>query len=329
MNTKRVIITSIVNGLFFSLPFLYDFLSFLLFFAFAFLFYNQGKIQKRSYKTTYLFICVFIWQFVVLYWFHSSNQASFWSVNLVILLSIIVLLLVLLGFFLVIMPLNLKWKYGIFCMVWIGYELFWIEWEILYPLFSLGVVLGNFPHMIQWYSITGIVGGSLWILLVNFLVLRFLRKERITVWSVAVLLPIFISVIIFLGKKDESSSINAIAVNNKLEEENGIDEVLMLLNKEVNGNTDIIVCPEGLLSLPLSSIPINRYFSRIKRMLVSQSPDAIIVLGSKLYESVSLSRDNPIVHNIAVQCDTSGFVTYRNKKILVPFGETIPYETYL
>ena len=328
MNTKIVIIiTAVVNGLFFALPFLYDYLLFLLFFAFTFLFYNQEKIQKNSDKIMYLVICISIWQFIILYWFHSS-QSSFWGVNAIILLSVCVLVIILSTFFLVIIPLNSKWKYVIFCVIWIGYEIFWLKWEITYPMFSLGVVLGNFPFIIQWYSITGIIGGSLWILSVNFLLLKLLKKEQVSVWNLTLLLPLLISVCVFLEENDESSSINAIAINNKLQEKNGVDEVLMLLREEIDENTNMIICPEGLLNLPASSIPINSYFSEIKRMLISQSPDAILVCGSNVYEFTA-NTDNSIVHNVALLCDTSGFVTFRNKKTLVPFGETIPYEKYL
>lgn len=329
MNIKKIIFFSILNGLLFALPFLYDYLSFLIFFAFALLFCNQEKIQKNPHKILYLIINVLIWQSIILYWFHSS-QESFWSVNLVILLSIIVLLFLLILFFLILLPRISKWRYGIFCMIWAGYELFWLYWDIPYPMFSLGVVFGNFPFLIQWYSITGIIGGSLWILSVNFFTLKLYKKEQVLILSVAILIPILISIFIFLEKKEEeNSSINAIAVNNRLSEENGLDEVLTMLSQEIDENTDIIVCPEGILNLPLSSIPINRHFSKIKRMLLSQSPNAVIILGSNLYEFMNLDLDKPIVHNIAVQCDTSGFVTFRNKKILVPFGEIIPYEKYL
>lgn len=109
-----------------------------------------------------------------------------------------------------------------------------------------------------------------------------------------------------------------------MQDENIIEQTMQLIKKESDEKINLIVCPEGLLNLYPSSFPINSHFSKMKRMLISQSPDATIILGSKL-----LYSKKQMENNIVIQCDSSGFVKYRNKKTLVPFGEYIPYEKFL
>lgn len=54
-----------------------------------------------------------------------------------------------------------------FIAIWISFEKFHHHWDFSWPWLSLGNVFSENIHWIQWYEITGIFGGSLWILMVN------------------------------------------------------------------------------------------------------------------------------------------------------------------
>ncbi|MFZ8278374.1 hypothetical protein ACO1KY_14670, partial [Staphylococcus aureus] len=49
-------------------------------------------------------------------------------------------------------------------------------WELSWPWLTLGNVFANNTHFIQWYSYTGVAGGSLFILLENILLLIVITK---------------------------------------------------------------------------------------------------------------------------------------------------------
>lgn len=66
-----------------------------------------------------------------------------------------------------------------FIATWLAFERVHHAWDLKWPWFSLGNVFGTQPHWIQWYEITGMLGGSLWVLLVNFMLDR-----TITEWKV-------------------------------------------------------------------------------------------------------------------------------------------------
>jgi apolipoprotein N-acyltransferase len=55
---------------------------------------------------------------------------------------------------------------------WLSFEYFHYNWSLNWPWLTLGNGFAQFPSLVQWYEITGVLGGSAWIFLVNFLVLR-------------------------------------------------------------------------------------------------------------------------------------------------------------
>ena len=68
-----------------------------------------------------------------------------------------------------------------FILFWIALEFHHHDWDLQWPWFTLGNVFGTTPQMVQWYAVTGVLGGSLWILLANLLVDEALRRK--TLWN--------------------------------------------------------------------------------------------------------------------------------------------------
>ncbi len=54
--------------------------------------------------------------------------------------------------------------------IWISYEFLHESWDLAFPWMTLGNGFANFHQLIQWYDITGVYGGTIWIWLVNILV---------------------------------------------------------------------------------------------------------------------------------------------------------------
>jgi apolipoprotein N-acyltransferase len=59
-------------------------------------------------------------------------------------------------------------SYG-FVFFWLAFEHLHHDWDLQWPWFSIGNVFGTTPSWIQWYEYTGMLGGSLWVLVVNLL----------------------------------------------------------------------------------------------------------------------------------------------------------------
>lgn len=72
------------------------------------------------------------------------------------------------------------WSWGVWALLfgWLGFEYFFHNSEIAWPWLTLGNGLASAPWAIQWYEYTGVLGGSLWVLLVNLLFYAILTSWR-------------------------------------------------------------------------------------------------------------------------------------------------------
>lgn len=60
--------------------------------------------------------------------------------------------------------------------LWIGMEFLHLNWDFDFPWLILGNAFANTPWLVQWYSITGVFGGSLWVLLINILMFQGIQQ---------------------------------------------------------------------------------------------------------------------------------------------------------
>ncbi len=100
--------------------------------------------------------------------------------------------------------------YIFFCIIWLAWEHSYQNWQVTWPWLILGNSFSTSIKHIQWYEFTGVLGGSLWILLTNMLIHRIIllknRKKpiRVSVASVAVLIlfPTILSHILYTTYKE-------------------------------------------------------------------------------------------------------------------------------
>jgi apolipoprotein N-acyltransferase len=59
-----------------------------------------------------------------------------------------------------------------FAVCWLAFEHLHYNWGLNWPWLTLGNGLANWPGVIQWYEITGVLGGSAWILAGNYLAFK-------------------------------------------------------------------------------------------------------------------------------------------------------------
>ena len=61
---------------------------------------------------------------------------------------------------------------------WCTWEYLHLNWDLTWPWLNLGNVFCNSTEFVQWYEITGTFGGTIWILVGNFLFYFLLKKIR-------------------------------------------------------------------------------------------------------------------------------------------------------
>ena len=74
---------------------------------------------------------------------------------------------------------HLSTKFGWFFLIvfWVGFEHAHYHWELSWPWLTLGNVFSLYPQVVQWYEITGVMGGSIWLLGVNYLIFSYLLNQ--------------------------------------------------------------------------------------------------------------------------------------------------------
>ena len=95
-----------------------------------------------------------------------------------------------------------KKGYLFLIFLWISMEYLHLNWELSWPWLTLGNVFSFLSKSSKWYEYTGVLGGSLWILIINVLLYRILVSKHmkdILILSVIFLIPITISQIIKLS----------------------------------------------------------------------------------------------------------------------------------
>ena len=113
-----------------------------------------------------------------------------------------------------------------FLLIWMGYEHFHNYWDLAWPWLNLGNALATAPEIIQWYEFTGVRGGTLWILLTNFALLRtincFLKNGPASILRPAavlplLLLPIAASYLLFKNFDDKGETANIALIQPNLD----------------------------------------------------------------------------------------------------------------
>jgi apolipoprotein N-acyltransferase len=64
-----------------------------------------------------------------------------------------------------------------FVFFWLAFEYQHYNWELSHPWLTLGNVFANAPILVQWYEWTGVLGGSMWLLVINLLVFGLIQLK--------------------------------------------------------------------------------------------------------------------------------------------------------
>ena len=239
---------------------------------------------------------------------------------------------------------------------WLAFEYLTYLWAAKWPWLNLGNVFSTRIEWIQWYEYTGVVGGTLWILLVNILIaniiIRFKARNtkplliNIGAEAVILLLPILISTYVYKHYEDQGTDTEVIVVQQNCDPWNEqfdsqfYDQVIQnninLSLPLVTPNTRFVVSSESAIQegIWLHEIDKARALNTL-RDYVKRFPQMAFVIGGTTYEWVpeGMEDDFPArplsngkyyyCHNSALLIDTEN-VQHRNKSQLTPGVEAIP-----
>ncbi|MDB3887390.1 apolipoprotein N-acyltransferase [bacterium] len=207
---------------------------------------------------------------------------------------------------------NIKKKLGSFrgyfslVTLWLGFEWLHYNWEMSHPWSTFGNTFADHPKLIQWYEYTGVLGGSLWILVSNIVIFEVLKNifileknfksqlksiSFITIWIVA---PILFSVNTYYSYTEKENPIEVVLIQPNIDpfkdkfggmtEAEQVDRIISLAEQKVTKNTKYIIAPETALPRGCEEDLLEHNFGiqRI-RQLTSKYPKSNFIVGANTY----------------------------------------------
>jgi apolipoprotein N-acyltransferase len=162
-----------------------------------------------------------------------------------------------------------KWNGPILICVWLSFEFLHFHWELSWPWLTLGNVFAPRASWIQWYSMTGVLGGSLWILVLNLLIFKLVIHPKnwfkSTYFILTIILlftPVCLSLILYFSKDTGGIPYNVAIIQPNIDpygekfvlgNEEQLKSILDQADQAVSKETQLVVAPETSL-YPTSKI---------------------------------------------------------------------------
>lgn len=320
--------------------------------------FEEAKSIRSGELFFYLYHAFFLWNVFTTYWVVNTayfaglfaNSVNAFLMTLPILLYIYIVQ-------------NLGPRVGLmaFLTTWVTFEFLHMHWELYWPWLTLGNGLAKMNYGIQWYEITGALGGSAWILVINYLVYSWLKKYRENsslkpLFTPALLFfsPLLTSIYIYFNYSEQGDTIEVVSVQPNFEphyekfafpQEEMVGRMLSLAKEKITSQTDFVVLPETSLSRVNLDAPWQSgtmrdlaAFATNNNLNVVAGLAAIRFLNDpeeiKLSTTIPLNRQDGKTeyveqYNCAVQIDPGQNIQEYYKALYVPGAEFFPYKKIL
>lgn len=328
----------------------------LIFVAWVPLFFVQQQLGDENKKGMfwYAWLTFFIWNVLTTFWIWNSTQAGAIAAFL---MNSLFMAIVFQAF-----HLSKKWffnnKRGFWMLIfyWITWEAFHMNWDLSWPWLTLGNVFASKNQWIQWYSYTGTLGGTFWVLAANIIfyqiVKSLIKNNRVQVFSNALIFllvilgPLWFSKYEYNHYKETTNPVQVVAVQPNIDPyteefslspDTIIARNLNLVKKVVTDSTDYILLPESTIqeSIWEDALWRSKSLKTLKSFLM-QYPHMAVVVGASTFSWVK-PGDKPTnaarfykkglyyyAYNTAFYLDQTDYIQVHHKSKLVPGVEEMP-----
>lgn len=257
--------------------------------------------------------------------------------------------------------LDARTAYFSLVIFWLTFEYIHFHWSMQWPWLTLGNGFAGAVKWIQWYEYTGVLGGSLWIILINLFIYSAINSLEKKLYQQSVKITAIICLLIALPMGWSLYRYNSYTEGNRLVQvavlqpnidpyrdkfkgmsyEDQAKRLVSLAQNIVNDSTQYILAPETALE-PLWENDLLRRQKSLQMFnpLFIKHPRLAVVAGAitqkKITDGELLSyatrrSDNGSlyeVYNSALYIDSSPEVQIGHKSILVSGVEKIPFQEY-
>ena len=354
MKYRNSFFLSILSGLMLGISWPTYGFYFLIFIAFTPLIHLiESNKNENIFKLTFFsFVTFMVWNIITTHWLY---YATLTGMLFAIIVNSILMSLIVLASLSIWKKLSYKLSIIFFISLWICFEKFHLNWDFSWPWLNLGNVFSENIKIIQWFEYTGVFGGTLWVLISNFVSYNLLKKlinhenfKSDTIYvSVIILIPIIVSLIIYTNIDVEEEKIKTVIIqpnidpyNEKFNRSN--DQNLRYLESilnDVKNRNSLVILPETYFSdgSLISSLNYSTLVEGLKG--IRERYDTEILTGIELYDVFNDSSrvkkySNRLENNRWLDLfNASIFISedidiYKKSKLVVGI-EKMPYKNFL
>ena len=245
-------------------------------------------------------------------------------------------------------------SYTLLAFTWVATEYLYTSAEVLsFPWLTLGNGFSNDVWAVQWYSLTGVFGGSLWVLVSNIAIFEFVLRR--SAWralraGVVVTAPLVVSLVMYWGYEPQAESVEASVLQPNVDcydekfsgSERAQTENILDLLSQTPSSSSVVVLPETALPEKLDDDePIEgQVVGQLAALVEENLPQTMLVTGAttiKYYESQTKPTFTARVgwgcyydvFNSAVAINADTEQTLHHKMRLVIGVEAMPFTGFL
>lgn len=331
-----------------------------LFFA-EYSFSNVHKMSKGIRMFGNFFLGLFVWNSLTTWWIYNATGAgSIAAIGLNSLFMTVPWFL----FYLIKRKHGSGAGYTSLVFFWIAFEYLHLNWEISWPWLTLGNVFAIHPGWIQWYEFTGVLGGTLWVLVINMLLFQLLKNLwykdllfRIRTFNVFLITaiifvllagPLISSLHMYYNHVDEGKPIKVVVLQPNVDPYNekfngtGMDQLaamLRLASTVIDSTTKFCIAPETALPDGIHEENVGTSPSvKLIKSVISKYPGLNMITGLTSFRTYHIGEKIPVtarssgngsefydIFNAAMLINNNDAIEIYHKSRLVPGVEKMPY----
>lgn len=300
------------------------------------------------------YVALFVFNLITTYWIY---HASLWGACMAVICNTLFMAIVFTLFHITKTKVGRKEGYIAFVVYWVAFEYLHINWELSWIWLTLGNVFANKPNLVQWYEYTGVLGGSVLVLIINFLLFFGLKDLKLKsnvhfkylgAAFVLLLLSTGTSYWIKSNLSSTGEQVEVVIVQPNIDPYNEkfnsspseqIDKMMALAREKVTTETDYLIFPETAIPEPHWDHEVKfLYATEEIRKIAEGKPKLKTIIGSlsshlfkpgeeltataRKFKSGEGYYDN---YNSAIYIDSSENTQMHIKSKLVLGVEKIPF----
>lgn len=361
---KRRYLLSILSGLLMVISFPYTgSLIPLVFVSWIPLLVVEHTISQKNYRSSK----VFIHAYIVFFLYNAGTTWWIWNASIDGALMAIILNALFMSITFYLFHLTKKYvgrKEGYLSLIffWIAFEYFHYHWELSWPWLTLGNSFSILPEVVQWYSYTGVLGGTLWILLFNLIGFRiienvYFKKEKwliqtpiFYILGFILLVPLSISLVQYFTYQEKNDPLEVIVIQPNIDPynekfvsslEGQLEKLCDLADPLISSSTDMVIAPETAISWAFDEDNLTQmeFYSYLKKRK-SKWGEAAFYTGASTFRifenknSIASKKftDGPGYYesyNSSLLLDKYDNYTFLHKSKLVLGVEKMPFTEWL